>query len=105
MEKKAITKAVFINHLNETIGLSKRECQIFFETFLEVLMNSLKKQCDVKIVNFGIFKIKKKKERIGRNPKTKVEVLITKRNVVKFKASEFLLNTINQSQSNLDEKQ
>ena len=77
----------------------------FFETFIEVLMNSLKQKNDVKIVNFGIFKVKEKKERIGRNPKTKVEVLITKRNVVKFKASEFLLNTINPTQSNIDEKQ
>ena len=33
----------------------------FFETFIEILMNSLKKN-DVKIVNFGIFKIKKKKK-------------------------------------------
>ena len=105
MEKKVVTKAIFVNHLNETIGLSKRDCQIFFETFIEVLMNSLKQKNDVKIVNFGIFKVKEKKERIGRNPKTKVEVLITKRNVVKFKASEFLLNTINPTQSNIDEKQ
>ena len=104
MKRKVVTKAIFVNHLNETIGLSKRECQIFFETFIEILMSSLKKKNDVKIVNFGIFKIKKKKERIGRNPKTKVEVLITERNVVKFKASDFLLNTINTIQSNLDEK-
>ena len=104
MNKKSITKAIFVNHLNETIGLSKRECQIFFETFIEVIMNSLKKKNDVKIVNFGIFKIKKKKERIGRNPKTKIEVLISERNVVKFKASEFLLNTVNPTQSNTDEK-
>ena len=44
MNKKVITKAIFVNHLNETIGLSKRECQIFFETFIEVLMNSLKQK-------------------------------------------------------------
>ena len=104
MKKKVVTKAIFVNHLNETIGLSKRECQIFFETFLDILMNSLKNKNDVKIVNFGIFKIKQKKERIGRNPKTKVEVIITKRNVVKFKASDFLLNIINPTQSNQDEK-
>ena len=74
MKKKAITKAVFINHLNETIGLSKRECQIFFETFLEVLMNSLKKKSDVKIVNFGIFKIKKKKKKeLGETQKQKLK--------------------------------
>ena len=104
MKRKVITKAIFVNHLNETIGLSKRECQIFFETFIEILMSSLKKKNYVKIVNFGIFKIRKKKSRLGRNPKTKVEVLITERNVVKFKASDFLLNTINTIQSNLDEK-
>ena len=104
MKRKVVTKAIFVNHLNETIGLSKRECQIFFETFIEILISSLKKKNHVKIVNFGNFKIKKKKERIGRNPKTKVEVLITERNVVKFKASDFLLNTINTIQSNLDEK-
>ena len=59
---------------------------------------------DVKIVNFGIFKLRQKNERVGRNPKTKIEFKISKRNVVKFKASEFLLNTINPVQSNLDEK-
>ena len=102
--KKVITKALFVNHLNETIGLSKRECQIFFETFIDIIIKSLKNKKDVKIVNFGVFKLKQKNERVGRNPKTKVEVMISKRNVVKFKSSEFLLNSINPIQSNLDEK-
>ena len=102
--KKIISKAIFVNHLNETIGLSKRECQIFFETFIDILMKSLKNKKDVKIVNFGIFKLRQKNERVGRNPKTKIEFKISKRNVVKFKASEFLLNTINPVQTNLDEK-
>ena len=44
MKRKVITKAIFVNHLNETIGFSKRECQIFFETFIEILMSSLKKK-------------------------------------------------------------
>ena len=104
MQKKVVTKAILVNHLNETIGLSKRECQIFFESLLSEIYLSLKEKKDVKIVNFGIFKIKNKKARIGRNPKTKVEVMITERNVVKFKASEFLINTINSNQSSADEK-
>ena len=104
MNKKAITKAIFVNHLNETIGLSKRECQIFFETFIEVLMNSLKQKNDVKIVNFGIFKIKNKKARIGRNPKTKEEVMISERNVIKFKPSNFLINLINVNTGKSDTK-
>jgi len=104
MQKKVVTKAILVNHLNETIGLSKRECQIFFESFLIEVCQSLKEKKDVKIVNFGIFKVKNKRPRIGRNPKTKIEVMISERNVVKFKASEFLINTVNSNQSYPDEK-
>ena len=101
MSKKVITKAIVVNHLNESIGLSKKECQFFFEDLLDIIFSELKNQNDVKIVNFGIFKIKNKKQRIGRNPKTKEEVMISARNVVKFKPSDFLINFIN---SNIVEK-
>ena len=104
MKKSVLTKALMVSYLNETIGLSKRECQIFFETFLEIIIKQLKSEQDVKIVNFGIFKIRKKKARIGRNPKTKEEVMISGRNVIRFKSSEFLLNTINSTVTNSDEK-
>ena len=101
MSKKVITKAIVVNHLNESIGLSKKECQFFFEALLDIIFSELKNQNDVKIVNFVIFKIKNKKQRIGRNPKTKEEVMISARNVVKFKPSDFLINFIN---SNIVEK-
>ena len=52
MSKKVITKAIVVNHLNENIGLSKRECQFFFEALLETIFSELKNQNDVKIVNF-----------------------------------------------------
>ncbi len=94
-----LTKSVFINYINETIGLSKRESQIFFETFLQFICDSLKEKEDVKIVNFGIFKIRSKKARVGRNPKTKVEVTISPRNVITFKASEYLNGLINSNSS------
>ena len=64
----------------------------------------MKEKKEVKIVNFGIFKVKNKNARIGRNPKTKVEVMISERNVVKFKASEFLINAVNSNHSYSDEK-
>ncbi len=95
MAKEVITKALVVNFLNESIGLSKRECLNFFESFLGVIADELAKHNDVKIVNFGVFSVKKKKARIGRNPKTKEEVMITERNVVKFKPSDFLLNQAN----------
>tara|TARA_B100000131_G_scaffold267538_1_gene265904 strand:- start:110 stop:415 length:306 start_codon:yes stop_codon:yes gene_type:complete len=97
MSKDVITKAVVVNFLNESIGLSKRECLNFFENFIDIISNELKNKQNVKIVNFGVFSIKKKKPRIGRNPKTKEEVMISERNVVKFKPSDLI---VNQSNSN-----
>ena len=65
----------------------QKESVSFFESFVNIISSQLIKQKDVKIVNFGIFKIKNKKARIGRNPKTKEEVMISERNVIKFKPS------------------
>ena len=62
---------------------------------MQIISSQLLKQKDVKIVNFGIFKIKNKKARVGRNPKTKEEVMISERNVIKFKPSNLLINLIN----------
>ena len=102
MTSKVVTKAVVINHINETVGLSKRESKIFFEVLMDLIVQSLKKKSEVKIVNFGIFRIKNKKARIGRNPRNKVEVMISERNVVNFKVSDFLLNSINSTNSNMN---
>ena len=104
MTSKVVTKAVVVNHINESIGLSKRESKVFFETMLGLIIRSLKEKNEVKIVNFGIFRVKNKKTRIGRNPKTKVEVMISSRNVVTFKVSEFLHNSINSNMNNSNER-
>ena len=42
MKKKVLTKALIVDHLNESIGLSKRECQNFFENFLELRSSTAK---------------------------------------------------------------
>ena len=39
MSKKVITKAIVVNHLNESIGLSKKECQFFFEALLDIIFS------------------------------------------------------------------
>ena len=104
MKKSVLTKSLMVNYLNETIGLSKRESKVFFESMLDLIVESLRKKNEVKIVNFGIFRIKNKKTRIGRNPKTKVEVMISSRNVVTFKVSQFLHNSINSNMNSSDEK-
>jgi integration host factor subunit alpha len=62
---------------------------------LDLITRELIEEKDVKLVNFGIFKVMKKKARIGRNPRTKEEVIISERCVIKFKPSNFLVNFIN----------
>ena len=65
-----------ISYLNESIGLSKENVK-YFGSVLELITKELVEEKDVKLVNFGIFKVMKK-ARIGRNPKTKEEVMISK---------------------------
>ena len=57
------------------LDCQRESVSFFFESFVNIISSQLIKQKDVKIVNFGIFKIKNKKARIGRNPKTKEERL------------------------------
>jgi len=56
---------------------------------------NLKKEKKIKISNFGTFTIRKKKTRIGRNPKTKEEKMISARNVILFKPSKNFKDFIN----------
>ena len=95
MDDKVLTKAAMINYLNENIGLSKRECHVFFEAFLKLITDELINKKDVKIVNFGIFKVMKKKSRIGRNPKTLEEFGIKARKRLSFKPSDDIKQRIN----------
>ena len=71
MDDKVLTKAAMINYLNENIGLSKRECHVFFEAFLKLITDELINKKDVKIVNFGIFKVMKKNQELGGIQKPK----------------------------------
>ena len=65
------------------------------DNFFESLISGLIKSNKIKITSFGTFKVSNKKERIGRNPKTKVEAKILSRRVVKFKPSLQIKKKIN----------
>ena len=65
------------------------------EDIFDALIEGLKNHGKVKISNFGTFILRHKKSRIGRNPKTKKEAVISERNVILFKPSKLLKNKIN----------
>ena len=80
------------------IGYSKKISETILEEFFDIILKNLIKTKKVKISKFGTFSLKRKKSRVGLNPKTKEKALITERNVVTFKASnEFKKYVNNQS--------
>ena len=93
--KKNITREIIADSLHDEFGLTKKDCLTFVNDILDIIVDGLKVDGYVKIHNFGSFKIKKKKSRIGRNPKTKEDVIIQERNVVIFKPSKSIINYIN----------
>jgi len=77
------------------LGYSKKLIENILEDMFDIILQSLKDKGKVKISNFGTFILRYKKSRIGRNPKTKKEAVISERNVILFKPAKFLKNKIN----------
>ena len=95
MLKKNFTRKNLSNKIYHEIGFSKNFSSILVDNFFESLISELTKSNKIKISSFGSFKVINKKERIGRNPKTKIEAKICSRKVVKFKPSSFVKKKIN----------
>ena len=93
-----LNKKEIINSIYMQLGFSKKISENLLEDFLSIILNELKKNKKVKISNFGTFTIRFKKSRIGRNPKTLKQTIISDRNVVLFKPSKDLKNFINRNE-------
>ena len=95
-----LTKKDLVNSVYMQVGFSKQIAENLIEEFLAIIMSNLIKNKSVKISKFGTFLVKSKKSRIGRNPKTKEEKTISKRNVVIFKPSKEFKEFLNKSGNN-----
>tara|TARA_B100000678_G_scaffold158643_1_gene132571 strand:+ start:178 stop:471 length:294 start_codon:yes stop_codon:yes gene_type:complete len=93
-----LTKKDIVNSLYMQIGFSKKISENLLEDVLSSIIDNLKANKKVKISNFGTFSIRKKKSRLGRNPKTKEKKIISERNVVLFKASKDFKEYINKNE-------
>ena len=90
-----LTKKDLVNSIYMQIGFSKQISINLLEEFLDLIIQNLNSEKKIKISNFGTFSIRKKKPRIGRNPKTKEEKKISERNVVTFKPSKEFKQFVN----------
>ena len=90
-----LTKKDLVNIVYMQIGFSKQIAENLIDEFFSIIIENLKKEKKIKLSKFGTFTIREKKSRTGRNPKTKEEKNISKRNVVLFKASKEFKELIN----------
>ena len=90
-----LTKKDLVNLIYMQLGFSKKISESLIEDFFQTIISNLKSEKKLKLSNFGTFTIREKKSRIGRNPKTKEEKVITERNVVLFKPSKEFKEFIN----------
>ena len=77
------------------IGFSKKISENLLEDVFQILLKNILIEKKVKIAKFGTFSLRNKKQRIGRNPKTKEKKIISQRNVILFKASKELKIKVN----------
>ena len=94
-----ITRDEISEYIYSEFGLSKYDCNNIVNEIIDQIISGLINDNIVKIHNFGTFKLKQKNSRIGRNPKTKEEVMITSRKVISFIPSKYLLKKINKENS------
>ena len=97
MYSKNFTRKDLTKKINKNLGFSKNFSSKIIDDFIESLISELIKYDKIKISSFGTFNILNKKERIGRNPKTKIEFKICARKVVNFKPSLKAKNKLNAS--------
>lgn len=95
MSERTITRADLAEAVYAQVGLSRNESASLVEVVLDEVADTLVKGENVKISSFGSFSIRQKGERVGRNPKTGVEVPILPRRVLVFRASHVLKDRIN----------
>ncbi len=89
-----VTRADLADVVHRTLGLSRAESASVVERVLHHMCHALSEGENVKISGFGSFILRDKGERIGRNPKTGVEVAIAPRRVMTFRASQILRDKI-----------
>ena len=97
--RRNLTKKDLVNLVYMQLGFSKQISENLIEDFLATIVRNIKSEKKLKLSKFGTFSIRKKKSRIGRNPKTKESKVISSREVVLFKPSKEFKEFINMKEN------
>ena len=90
-----LTKKNLVNLVYMQLGFSKQISESLIDDLLSIIVLNIKSEKKLKLSKFGTFSLREKKQRVGRNPKTKESKLISSRDVVLFKPSKYFKEFIN----------
>lgn len=93
-DKGTLTRADISDAVHDGIGLSRSECYDLVDTIIDKMSDAIAKGDEVKISGFGTFMVREKGARMGRNPKTGVQVPIAPRRVLSFRPSQKMRDRI-----------
>jgi len=83
-----MTKSEMLAAIADKAGVNKKEVKAVMEAFNDVVIGTLKKEKKVKLPGLGIFAVKNRKARMGRNPMTGEQIQIPAKRVVKFRVAK-----------------
>lgn len=86
----ALTRADLAEAIHAEVGLTRHDGALMVERVLELIVEALGRGEDVKLSGFGVFEVREKRPRMGRNPKTGAPAPIDARRVISFRASQVL---------------
>jgi len=92
-----MTKADLIEEVSAVSRLSKKSSEVVVNTFFESMVESLQRQEKIELRGFGSFKLRKRRARVGRNPKTGERVDVPAKVVPYFKPGKDLRDLVNRA--------
>ena len=90
MKGKTLTRADLAESVHEEVGLTRQDCAGLVERTLDLVAEALEDGQTVKLSGFGVFQVRAKRARMGRNPKTGEPASIVPRRVISFRASQVM---------------
>lgn len=90
MKGATVTRADLCEAVHEEVGLTRQDCSELVERVLELMAQALEHGEQVKLSGFGVFQVRSKNARMGRNPKTGEPARIEPRNVIGFRPSQIM---------------
>ena len=89
-----VKKTAFVQAMAEKLGVSKKDSANWLETFIEMMTNYLRKGDKVNLSGFGIFQVRNRPARQGRNPRTGETIQIKASKKLRFTPAKVLKEAV-----------